>query len=360
MPLPRLEELTLGRNHQIDNREVHPALGEVNVLKMNDGLQITATILAPPQARAEGWQTGVAIDCSYSMKRNFGGKNSYLTREMTDAELKSYQARNLVSVTSKDGKQLLNLYAGAYEQMLKDGLLTEIDEPNEVQDVCRKVIPMLAGELDADGGTTVIYWALGTDGSRIQVMGNLTKDDAAAAEYTGPASEEDWGYGTKLMPSINYFMKTFSDAPMGFYVFITDGRLDDFEEVKQFTIQLSKDMAAKKVNPVKMVLIGVGPEIDEKQLEDLDDLPDTCDLPVDVWDFKVAKEMRSLLDIFSELVDENKCVAPRADVQDDSGKLIRSYTDGLPMLLKFTLPATAKGFRIVMPNGKTLEQKILA
>jgi hypothetical protein len=39
-------------------------------------------------------------------------------------------------------------------------------------------------------------------------------------------------------------------------------------------------------------------------MEQLDDLPEERDLPVDIWDHKIAKDMRDLKDIFAEVVDE--------------------------------------------------------
>lgn len=359
MALLSLNQLPLGHNVQIDESEVHKALGEVNVTRREDGLDIVATILTHPgQGGNEGWQTGVALDSSYSMYRVYGGAHTYFARQPEESELSAYVSAGLATTFIQDGQTMYQFTDAAYTDMMNKGILVSYNDKNEVQEVCRQVIPMLAGSLDADGGTTVIYWAAGTDGSDISVMGDLTEDSSKTAEYIGLPS--NWGYGTKLMPAIKYFMETFKEAPMGFYVFVTDGQLDDFEEVKQFTIQLSKDIDAKKVNPVKLVLIGVGSDIDVSQLEALDDLPDEYDLPVDVWDHKVAKEMRSVLDIFSEMVDENKIIAPSADLQDDSGNLIHSYTDGLLGLLRFKLPLTAKGFRIVLPNGNVLEQRVIS
>ena len=359
MSLPNINDLVEGRNLQIDNREVHEALGEVNVTRRGQQLDIVATILLNPQDEAEGWQTGVAVDASYSMSLVYGGKQAYIIRPFTAEEEEKYKNLGLLKCTCQDGKEIQSILPEGIEIMENDKVLKVKDAPNEVESVCRKIIPMLAGQLDADGGTTVIQWALGPDGSGIKVLGDYTEQEAALAAYP-PPDAQDWGHGTRLMPAINYFMETFKDAPMGFYIFITDGHLDDFEEVKQFTIRLSHDIDEKKVNPVKLVLIGVGNEIDEQQLEDLDDLPDTHDLPVDVWDHKIAKEMRSLMDIFTEMVDENKIVAPSAEIQDDSGKSIHHYTDGLPAMLRFTLPATARGFRIMLPNGTCIGQRILA
>lgn len=356
--LPTLQSLISDRNYQLESKEVNPAFGEVNITRKSDSLQVSLTILIDPSNQVEGWQTGVALDCSRSMKPAFGGKNGYMTRGLTEAEYADYSSRGLIEYRMEDGIQMTYLYKNAREVLMADGLLEERKENNVVEEVCRQVIPMLAGKLDADGGTTVIYWAAGEDGSAIQLLGDLTEEDAATATYDG-VEEHMWGHGTQLMPAINYFLDTFADADMGFYIYVTDGKLDDFEEVKQFTAQLSRDIYNGKRKPVKFVLIGVGNEIDVKQLEELDDLPDTLDLPVDIWDHKVASEMRSLLDIFAELVDENQIIAPSGIILDEQGNTIREYSDGLPAKLSFSLPLTCRSFSLLLPNGNSAHQKII-
>ena len=357
MALPTYTELCSGNNVQIENLLVNKAFGEVNVALKDGKLQVTATALLRPGQGAEGWQTGVAIDCSSSMMRAFGGPTYSFARPFTESERESYLRRGLIDIRVQDGQELCYMLQGSQEEMLRDGIMTVEQRPNEVEDICRKAIPLLAEHLDADGGTTVIYWALGSKGDGIRTVADFTKDTAKTATYTRP---EDMGNGTVLMPAINYFLNTFADADAGFYVFITDGHIDDFEEVKRFTCNLSHAIHNKQAKPVHMVLIGVGPDVDESQLAELDDLPDSHDLPVDIWDHKVAAEMRSILDIFSELVDENRILAPSGKIVDDQGNTAHEYLTGVPALMRFSLPATAKGFSIVLSNGATIEQRIIA
>lgn len=92
------------------------------------------------------------------------------------------------------------------------------------------------------------------------------------------------------------------------YIFITDGYIDDLETVKQYTTQLAKDIAAGKRKLIKCILIGVGKAVDEKQMIELDDLDTGTE--IDIWDHKVADDMRELTEIFAELVEENQIVAP--------------------------------------------------
>ena len=357
MSLPTLAELSDGHNVQLDNSLVDKALGEVNVCLKDCQIHVKATILLPPGRGNEGWQTGVAIDCSSSMKRSFGGSNMYFTRAFTPEETEDMLSRGLIEIFEQDGQQVCRMLQGCHEHLLQQGILQISEDPNEVQDVCRAAIPILAEKIDADGGTSVLYWAMGEDGSGIRHLGDLTAEEAKTAEYSGVG---DWGNGTKLMPAINYFLTTFADAAEGFYVFITDGKIEDFEEVKSFTCQLAHDIHAKKVNPVHLVLVGVGPEVDPQQMAELDDLPDSYDLPIDVWDHKIAKEMRGINDIFAELADENRIVAKSADIQDFEGNTVTSFNDGLHCMMRFTLPTSTKGFVLVLPNGKTLRQQVIA
>src|SRR6185503_16982016 len=111
----------------------------------------------------------------------------------------------------------------------------------------------------------------------------------------------------QLLPAVRYFVERFKDAPWGFYVFITDGELHDLEAVKDYSRRLAKEVASKSRRPLKFVLIGVGPNINERQMEELDDLDTGTD--VDLWDHKLAAEMRHLQEIFAEVVDKNARIA---------------------------------------------------
>ena len=72
--------------------------------------------------------------------------------------------------------------------------------------------------------------------------------------------------------------------------------------MKRYSVQLAKDVASKRRRPVKFVLIGVGDGVNEQQMEELDDLETGTD--VDLWDHKIAKEMKQLQVIFAEVVDK--------------------------------------------------------
>lgn len=296
-------------------KQVVEPFGEVNVHPGSTGKKkVIATILMEP--RKEGSQTGIALDGSGSMYEVYGGDTG--------------------------GGLLASLFG--WKSQTK----------NEITPIAQKICAYLARNIDADGGTTCIYWAVGEAGSKIEVVGDLTADEAEHHTF-GPPRE--FGTGTQLLPAVKYFLERFDDAPWGFYVFITDGALHDQHQVKQYTISLAQDIAAKRRNPVKLVLIGVGKSVDEEQMEELDDLDTGTD--VDIWDHKLASEMRVLQEIFAEVVDKNARIADNGKIYDHTGKVVKDYSDtGMSAYLEFEVPEAADHF-VLEVNNNRIQQQLL-
>jgi len=123
-------------------KNVVEPFGEVNIYPQPDGsLRIVATILMEPVK--EGAQTGIAIDGSGSMQKAFG-------------------ASAMVS----------SLFAST--------------AVNYVKPVAQQMCAYLANKVDADGGTTAIYWATGPAGSQIEEIGDLTAQQAETFDFGGP------------------------------------------------------------------------------------------------------------------------------------------------------------------------------
>lgn len=338
-----------GTSRQIPNNLLHELFGEVNVSGHPDRLDVTATILLEPNK--EGSQTGVALDGSASMRKALGQGWVYAAHYDSSVEQRML-AQKKAYMREYDGQCVVQYNQDGWDELLLQGLL--VREPNLVEPIAREVIPYLAEKIDADGGTSVIYWACGGRGDQIEEMGDLTADQARSAIYEGP---QDWGDHTHLLPALRYFVEKFADAEWGFYVFVTDGRLDDLEAVKSYTAELARKIAAGEAKPIKCVLIGVGEHVDEGQMEQLDDLPDALGLEVDVWDHKIASTMRDLRDIFAEVVDENAMVAPTGRVFDDAGNAAKAWNDGVPTKLVFSLPPNAKSFTLEVA-GQRIEQSL--
>lgn len=340
-------------SRQLPSNLVCPEFGEVNVRKMSQGTEVLFTILMEPEgAEAEGWQTGVALDGSISMMSVFGrclldGPKGSVPRWL----LQEYQEKGWIQVANVDGGERVFWSGQASEDAIKRGYMRMTE--NVVEPLARKMTAYLAGNLDADGGTTLIYWACG-DGSSYEVVGDFTVDQCDEMSVGGP-EKEGFGGGTHLTPAVRYFCERFNDAARGMYLFITDGKLDDLANVKRYTKELARAIQSGKRNPVKCVLIGVGDDIDEGQMEELDDLDTGTD--VDIWDHKISKEMRSLVEIFAEVVSENKIVAPTAVIYDDQGQVAARFADGLPAKVKFNLPKNATAFELEV-GGRRIRQSI--
>jgi hypothetical protein len=293
-------------------KKVVEPFGEVNVYPSAGGkARVVATILMEPHR--EGTQTGIALDGSGSMQQLYG-------------------------IPESSG--LLSTLFGRKKQAA-----------NEVTPVAQRVCSYLARKLDADGGTTCIYWAVGPGGGQVEVVGDLTAEQAEKHVFGPP---KDFGTGTQLLPAVQYFVDRFRDAPWGFYVFITDGELHDLDRVKAYSTELARAVAARRRNPLKFVLIGVGPNVNEAQMEELDDLDTGTD--VDLWDHKLAAEMRVLQEIFAEVVDKNARIADKARVLAPDGRVLKDYSDtGLTGYLEFEAPAGTEYFTLEV-NGNRIHQ----
>ncbi len=306
---------------QLPSNIVVEPFGEINVFAEPDNTtRIRATILMTPAV--EGAQTGLAIDGSASMKSSFGA-------------------------------------AGAVSSLFAPS------SSNIVEPVAKTIGAFLAN-FDSDGKTTLLYWACGTGGSDIEDLGDMSSAEVKVKSFLPP---KNFGSGTKLLPALRYFTETkFSDSPWSIFVFITDGAIEDLNEVKQYSLQLAKQIADGKRKFVKLVLIGVGAEVNEAQMEELDDLDygdltDPSGEPIDLWDHKMAFSMQKIEEIFAEVVTKETILAPSGSIVDAQGSPVApigraSYADGLPALLEFKMPATSKSFTLHLPNGNSVTQPL--
>src|SRR5438067_1018856 len=203
-------------------KHVVDPFGEVNVYPSSGGrVRVVATILMEPSK--EGAQTGIALDGSGSMSKLYG---------------------------VEDGSRVLSPLFGGPKKPV-----------NEVTPVAQKLCAYLARKIDSDGGTTCVYWSVGPGGSQIELVGDLTGDEAEQHVFGPP---RDFGTGTQLLPAVRYFVDRFRTAPWGIYIFVTDGELHDLDEVIAYSKRLARDVANGHRNPVKFVLIGLGPQINER------------------------------------------------------------------------------------------------
>lgn len=292
--------------------------GEVNVYKQTDGsIDIVATILMVPEI--EGARTGLALDASASMKKMYG---------------------------------LSGIVAGPFAQAA--------GVPNVVEPVARTMAAYLA-QFSSTGKCELIYWACNPDGSAVEPIGEANEKEAQSLAIAGP-KKFPWGRGTKLLPPVKHFIEqSFKSAPWAICVFVTDGVIEDLAEVKTYCLSFAKQVASGQRSFIKLVLIGVGEEVDESQMEELDDmfegsgLKDPQGNDIDLWDHKLASEMRKIEEIFAEVVSEDAVVTASGRILDQAGKVCKEYTDGLPALLRFKLPGGTTSFTLEFPGGKVTQ-----
>lgn len=273
---------------------------KINYWDKPDGSARVVQVFIPFEKPIEGAKMGLAIDGSGSMRDLFGRP-----------------ARGIIPGTE-----------------------------NHVRPVARLMSAYLAKRA-ADGKVAVIYWATGPGGQDIQVIGDLTVTEAEQNNFDPPTN---YGTGTRLVPALKYFTdgvqrKDLHDTPWAMFVFITDGKFEDLEEVEQYSIQMAKDIDAGRRFDLKLVIIGLGSEVDESQMEKLDDLE--TGTSVDLYDHKLAEQMKDLSELFTEVVDETTIVYEGGGVvKDASGNVVANYEAGLPALLRFTLPPKSKSFTL--------------
>lgn len=291
--------------------------GEVNVFPQPDGsLKITATILMVPDI--EGARTGLALDASASMKKLYGASN---------------------------------VLGGVFAKAAA--------APNFVEPVARTMAAYLA-QFSSNAKCDLIYWAVDPAGDGIEPIAAVTAETSATVPIAGP--KKPWGRGTKLLPPVKHFVDNeFKAAPWAICVFVTDGVIEDLADVKAYCLNFAKQIASGKRQFIKLVLIGVGEEVDESQMEELDDMFEGSGLkmpngdPIDLWDHKLAAEMKKIEEIFAEVVSEDAVVAASGRVVNQAGTACADYPDGLPAILRFSLPKGSTSFTLEFPGGSVTQ-----
>ncbi|MGM0485569.1 MAG: hypothetical protein ACQESR_02280 [Planctomycetota bacterium] len=291
-----------------------------------------ATILIEPDI--EGARAALALDGSVSMKKFYGISN------------------------------------------VKNPLLAKASAPPNVMDPIARDMAKYLTRFTADASVGVIYWSCGIKGDQTEPVGVLTAATCDSTTFHGPAQAQ-WGRQTQLLPATRHFVEEIlSGAEWGIGVIITDGEFNDLEAVQQYSLEVGRQIANGARRDLKLVLLGVcmeklDPEAQRQQvekmheqLEVLDDMFEGSGLrkpdgdEVDIWDHKIAEEMRTVLDLFPEVVDENQVIAPTAKVYDDKGKVVADLTNGLISKVGFTMPGKSKFFELEI-EGERIRQSVV-
>lgn len=227
--------------------------------------------------------------------------------------------------------------------------------PNRVEPQVQRMLEYLATK-DRNGLLRVAYWACGT-GARIEVVGELKGVDVQSYKFPGPKNP---GASTLLEPALRDYVQYLKEqvpngARRGCAVFVTDGEIHDADKVKKFCTQTVKEMLAGKLPRLNFILVGVGDQVDEEQLEEI------CHEEYagfgHLWCHRLAEEMTQIAELVAVLVDETMTVAAGGTIYDDKGNVLKLYEARLPAILEFNVPEGCKSFTLEV-NGQRYTQPL--
>lgn len=226
---------------------------------------------------------------------------------------------------------------------------------NLVEPQMRWMLEYLATK-DRDGVLRVAYWATG-DGSQLEIVGDLSGSQANSYKFPGP---QYYGKGTVMLPVLRDYVafirkEVEKGARRGLAVIITDSQLHDANDVRAYSTQVAKEIAAGRLPRINFVLVGVGDQVDEEQMEMIchEEYPGVGHL----WCHRVADRMEEMAELVAVLVDETMTVAAGGTIYDDKGTALKVYEARLPAVLEFDVPAGCKKF-ILEVGGQKFEQMV--
>ena len=226
---------------------------------------------------------------------------------------------------------------------------------NQVEPQVQWMLEYLASK-DRDGRLRVVYWATG-DGSALEEVGDLAGAEAKAYKFPGP---KFYGKGTVMLPALRDYIAHIREeigrgARRGLAVIITDSQVHDADDVVAYSTQVAKEIAAGRLPRLNFVLVGVGSEVDEEQMEEMchEEYPGVGHL----WCHRVADRMEEMAELVAVLVDETMTVAAGGTITDDRGTVLKVYEARLPAVLEFEVPEGAKSFTLEV-NGQRYTQPL--
>lgn len=278
--------------------------------------------------------------------------------------VKKNDATNEITVTAKIGLIMKDEFPeGATFGLAIDGSRSMMDLygisispfpsplPNLVEPVAKTLLNKL---VECSDSVDFAYWAVGPGGKEVEDVGCVTLDRIDSLKIR---PKKSLGSGTYLMPIIKHFVEDkLKDAPWAMAIIITDGKIDDMEDVMNWTEQYAVAINAGKQKLIKLVLIGLGEEDEVYQLERLENF--VTSVGIDVWSSNLAVDLNDLNDkIFDEVLGE-VVIAPSGKIIDDTGKVLKAYNDNLPARMEFKLKPGSTKFKLEIQGKPSVEQDL--
>ena len=288
-------------------------------LHVEDG-RVRATLLHDPTV--EGLDMAIYMDGSYSMKAEYEQK----TRT-----------------------------TGSFWQRLFGGGTTEV-LPNAVEPQVKWMLEYLATK-DRNGILRVGYWACGSAGTAVEIIGELKGADVAGYTFPGP---KEMGQATRLAPAMRNYVEYLRQqvkqgARRGCAVYVTDGQIQDADDVKQLSAEIAQMVARGRLPRTNFILVGVGSNVNEEQMEEIchAEFPGVGHL----WCHRIAAELNQVAELVAVLVDETMTVAAGGTIYDDKGAVLKVYEGRLPAVLEFDVPEDTEAF-VLEVSGQRYRQPL--
>lgn len=328
----------------IPARETAKEFNNIKVRKNGDTFQIQLTLMMQPQDDLpKSWKTGLALDASASMRKVYGRRLTGFIPSNIAAE---YTKKGWLKKDTRDGRKVKLFTRQAVDDALSRGLVSTT--PNIMDFLGPEFIGYLAQHLDMDGETTLIYWA-GGRGDEIEVYGEVQEKVYANLTIDGP-EEMMFGKKTLLCPAFKFMVERFEKYPMTMLVFLSDGYIDDLPLLKKYTLDLAKQIVNNQHNMVKCVLIGVGDDVDENSLLELDNL--SSETFINIWDHMSVDNLPEVLKIFTEVIRNSQIIAGTSTIYDAQGNTIKNFPGGLPSTVVFSMPISSPWFELQFSNQR--------
>ena len=324
--------------------------GNVYVQRNGDTSQIQLTLLMNPQQQlSKAWKTGVAMDASASMKNVYGRRMlGHLPRNVTQ----EFKRKGWIIKETRDNRNIITFPRAAADEALKRGLISL--SPNLMDFVAPELVAYMAGNLDTEGQTSLFYWA-GNNGAELEFVGKFDKTDAACLSIDGP-DKMRFGNSSRLLPAVQHLVENYQDAPMGLFIFITDGHINDLQQLKQYTDRLAEDIASGRHNFVKCILVGIGEEINEANLQAL--ITPNPHNYVKIWNYLIISDLEEMLKMFADIISEEQLVAEYGTIYDAHGNILKEYPHGIPNRVVFSMPSSSPWFELDLPGKQRIKQMI--
>jgi len=230
---------------------------------------------------------------------------------------------------------------------------------NHMEPVARKLGEMLC-DVTRDGKCKLFYWALGM-GEDIEPIGSFDAEGMAGADISGP-KEHTWGKGTKILPAVKNIVEGVGEGVSWVIgVIVTDGVIEDEAECMEYCMSLGQWLKDNTHVTIKLVLIGLGKDVDGDQLERFDDMFEASELEgvIDLWSHGLVADIKDEDNIigilFGELMSENTIVAPSGKVLDPNGNVVAHFSDGLPGKFQFMLPEDCSSFTLQVGESEVVQ-----